>query len=113
MFCRSEPPARKKTSAPRSGGRATIRGWTPAFEEAGVDTFQAFCIRRGLAVAPTLLMSSHSLSFREGVILEARFPGTPLLDSSLNRGNGSGTLLLSLEALESGWRSRRDDLGVR
>src|SRR5215208_4398654 len=89
MFCRSEPPARKMTRAPRSGGRATIRGWTPAFEEAGVDTFQAFCIRRGVAVAPTLLMPSHSLSFREGVIPEARFPGTPLLGISVNRGNPS------------------------
>src|SRR5829696_3844111 len=28
----------------------------------------------------------------------------------MNRSNGSGTLLLSLEALESGCRSRRDDL---
>src|SRR5215213_1189568 len=39
MLCQSGHPARKKTSAPRSGGRATIRGWTPASEEPDVDTF--------------------------------------------------------------------------
>jgi hypothetical protein len=38
MLCRSGHPARKKTSAPRSGGRATIRGWTPVSEEPDVDT---------------------------------------------------------------------------